>query len=100
MAKKKKNLDRPEKVKTSLEELEVLSRLKNTVEWDIVKRIASRYIENLRKASFKLDERDPSYLAARHAELTGQALGIRVLIRHIDEAGKKLEKMEGDDKKK
>ena len=49
---KKKVLDRPQKVKTTLEEAEVLSRLKETVEWSIVKRIAVRYIDNLRKCQF------------------------------------------------
>ena len=93
---RKKDLDKPQKVRTKVEELEVLARLKNTVEWAIVKRMANRYIQNLRKASFKLDERDPGYLAARHAEFAGQALGIRILIKMVDESGKKMEKMEGD----
>lgn len=89
-----KKLDTPKKVKTDLEELEVLVRLKESVEWVIVKRIAARYIQNLRMASFKLTEENPAYLAARHAEFAGQALGIRMLIRMVDESGKKLEKEE------
>lgn len=89
-----KILDRPDKVRTSLEELEVLSHLKDTVDWVIVKRMASRYIQNLRKASFKLIETNPNYLAVRHAEFAGQALGIRTIIRMIDESGKKRDKLE------
>lgn len=88
---KKKVLDRPQKVKTTLEEAEVLSRLKETVEWSIVKRIAVRYIDNLRKISFKLVETDP-YLAIRHTELVSQALGIRNLIKFVDKIGEKVEK--------
>ena len=87
----KKNLDRPEKVKTSLEELGVLGRLKESVEWAIVKRVASRYIANLQKASFKLIETDAHYLSVRHAEFAGQALGIRQLIKLIEKAKERTE---------
>ena len=91
---KKKNPDRPEKVRTKLAELEALSRLNSSVEWMIVKRLAQRYVNNLRKASFKLTEENPTYLAARHAEFAGQALGIKMLIRMVDDAGKKRDKLE------
>lgn len=90
----KKGLDRPQKVRTQLDELEVLARLKDSVEWAVVKRIAIRYIGNLRRASFKLSELDPHYLAVRHTEFVSQALGIRNLIKIVDNAGKKLDKME------
>jgi len=90
----KKNPDRPEKVRTQLAELEALVRLKESVEWAIVKRLSQRYINNLRKASFKLTEENPTCLAARHAEFAGQALGIKMLIRMVDDAGKKRDKME------
>lgn len=91
---KKKQLDSPQKVKTTLEELEVLTRLKNTVEWAIVKRLAERYITNLQKVSFKLMETNEHYLAVRHSEFAGQALGIKSLIKLVEDSGKKLEKME------
>lgn len=91
---KKKNLDRPEKVRTQLEELEILLRLKDSTEWVIFKRLALRYIGNLRRASFKLSEVDPHYLAVRHAEFAGQALGIKMLIRIVEDSGKKLKKNE------
>jgi hypothetical protein len=94
----KKILDKPEKVRTSLEELEVLSKLKDSVEWVIVKRMAGRYIQNLRKASFKLIETNPNYLAVRHAEFAGQALGIKSLIRLVDESGRRHEKLENKKK--
>ncbi len=89
---KRKILDKPEKVKSSLEELEVLSRLKDSVEWAIVKRLASRYIFNLERASFKLMETDPHYLAVRHAEFAGQALGIRNLITLVQKAEERASK--------
>ena len=89
---RKKDLDRPQKVRTQLDELEVLVRLKDSVEWAVVKRLALRYIGNLRRASFKLDERDKDYLAIRHTEFVSQALGIRNLIKIVDNSGKKLEK--------
>lgn len=90
----KKKLDRPQKIRTRTEELEVLVRLKESAEWAIFKRLAGRYVHNLKTASFKLLETDPHYLAVRHAEFAGQALGIRQLIKMVDEAGKKLDKEE------
>ncbi len=90
---KKKELDKPQKIRTSLEELEVLARLKETVEWTIVKRVAQRYITNLTKIAFNLQESD-SDLAVRHAQLTSEAVGIKRLVRIVDKSGKKLESME------
>lgn len=89
----KKSLDSPQKIKTTLEELEVLSRLKEMVEWVIVKRWINRYIENLRKVSFCLLEDNPSF-KSKHAELAGQAIGLRTLVKYIEKAGKKMEEME------
>jgi hypothetical protein len=86
-----KNSDRPQKVRSTLQELEVLTRLKDSVEWAVVKRVAMRYISHIKTASFKLTEENPPYLAARHAEFAGQALGIKMFIKQIDESGKKLE---------
>lgn len=94
MTRKKKNIDSPKKIRTTLDELEVLVNLKNSVEWAIVKRLATRYISNLRRASFKLVETDPHYLSVRHAEFAGQALGIKALIKMVDKAGERLEKEE------
>ena len=91
---RKKNLDKPQKVRTTLEELEVLARLKDSVEWAIVKRVANRYNHNIKNASFKLIESNPNYLAARHAEFAGQVFGIRQLIKIIDKSGERLEREE------
>lgn len=91
---KKKDFDRPTKVRTQLDELEVLAKLKDSVEWAVVKRIALRYIGNLRRASFKLSEMDKDYLAIRHTEFVSQALGIKSLIKIVEGSGKKLERME------
>jgi hypothetical protein len=54
----------------------------------------NRFITKIKSASFKLTEENPAYLAARHAEFAGQVLGIRLLIKHVDESGKKLEREE------
>ena len=88
-----KKLDRPRKVRTSLEELEVLERLKDTVEWAIVKRIANRYISNLRRKAFNISEAHPRF-KEEHIDYTGQARGIKQLIKVVDQSGKKKEKME------
>lgn len=89
---KKKQLDKPEKVRTSTEELEVLLRLKESVEWVILKRWIMRYVSHLKSVSFKLLETDAHYLSVRHAEFAGQALGLKQLIRAVENSGKKLEK--------
>jgi len=89
----KKNLDSPQKIKTPLEELEVLSRLKEMVEWVIIKRWINRYILNLQKVSFRLMEDEPNF-KSRHAELVGQAIGLRTFVRAIEKSGKKMEEME------
>ena len=59
-----KQLDKPEKVRTSLEELEVLLRLKESVEFAILKRWIVRYISHLKSVSFKLLETDAHRNAA------------------------------------
>lgn len=79
-----------------MDELEVMSRLKNSVEWSVFKRLAARYIGHLRRVSFKLTEENPSYLAVRHAEFAGEALGIKTMIKMVDKAGEKLERLEED----
>lgn len=86
--------DRPQKVKSKLEELEVLSRLKDSLEWAIAKRVAFRYIDNLKSASFKLTEENKDYLAVRHAEFAGQALGIKTFIKFVEQANKRLSQEE------
>lgn len=94
MAKRrKKELDTPRKVRTTVEELEVLARLKETVEWAIFKRLTNRYIHNLMRISFKLVEGDPNF-SSRHAELAGRALGLKIIIRIVERAGRKLEELE------
>lgn len=89
-----KDKERPEKIRTRPEELEVLARLKTSIEWAIFKRFAQRYIGNLRRVSFKLTEENPTYLAVRHAEYAGQALGIKAMIKLVEKASERLEKME------
>ena len=89
----KKDLDSPQKIKTPLEELEVLSRLKEMVEWTIAKRWINRYIQNLMKSSFKLLENDPNF-QSRHADYAGQAFGLKTFVKFIEKTGKKMEEME------
>jgi hypothetical protein len=81
------------KVKTTLEELEVISEFKESTEWTIVKRWANRYINNLRRKAFKIPEQHPNF-TLEHVDYTGQARGIKALIGAVDNAGKKLEKRE------
>ena len=91
--KRSKDLDKPQKIRTSLEELEVLARLKDSVEWAMVKRFAQRYITNLTKIAFNIPEYQADF-KTRHASITGEAMGIKRLVKIIDNSGKKLDSME------
>jgi hypothetical protein len=85
--------DRPEKIRTPIEELEFLDRLKESVEWAIVKRVAQRYIGNLRRIAFNVPATDPNG-SIKQAELQGEARGIKKLIEVVDNSGKKIEERE------
>lgn len=89
----KKELDNPKKVKTPLEELGVLSKLKDSVEWDIFKRLCKRYIEGLKDSSFDLIQSDPKFIL-KHTDLRGQAFGIRMVVKLVEESGKERDKLE------
>jgi len=91
--KRQKELDKPQKVRTTVEELEVLARLKGTVEWAILKRWMGRYINNLMRISFNLSYASPDFMV-RHRGLTAEARAFKALVRVVEKAGVKLEKME------
>lgn len=88
------------KVVTPLEELEIVSKLKDTVEWECAKRMAKRYIQNLKDVSFSLSEMNGNYLQIRHADCVGQARGILYFIKMIDTANKKASQLEVKNEKK
>ena len=90
---KKRDLDTPQKVRTPMAELEVLARVKGSVEWTIMKRWMNRYLEKLAKDSFWKHERRGDF-EIRHAEDRGQGIGLKTLVRVVEAAGKKLEQME------
>lgn len=90
-----KNEDRPEKIRTTIEELEVLTRLKGSIEWAILKRVMRRYITHLRHIAYNL----PYALSGedfkvRHREMTAQALGFKRLVRLVEKAEDKMERKE------
>jgi len=89
-----KKFDKPQKVRTSLDELAVLSDWKGTVGWAIFKRLAARYITNLKAISFNMVESDPHVLSVNHAGLRGEARAIRKLIRMVENSGEEYEKQE------
>lgn len=91
MTKKKRRL---KKIRTNEAELEVLARLKETTDWAVVKRIANRYKTNLRRRAFRVGLGDPQKAAITVADMQGQAHGIDLLIRFVDNSGKKLKEYE------
>lgn len=90
----KKDLDRPQKIKTSTEELEVLNRLKESIEWVIFKRLCMRYIGHIKSVSFNLIESDGHTLSVNHAGLRGEVRGIKRAIKIVEESGRKIEELE------
>jgi hypothetical protein len=89
----KKALDNSKKIKTPLEELDVLSKLKDSVEWDIFKRLCKRYIEGLKNSSFDLIQSDPKFVL-KHTDLRGQAFGIRMIVKIVEESSRERDKLE------
>lgn len=88
-------LPMPEKVKTPAEELEVLAELETTVYFQVLKRVARRYTENLKAQSFTLNATDPHF-QIRHTRFVEQAVGMNLLIRAVELA---REQMNKEDKK-
>jgi hypothetical protein len=76
-------VDIPYKIKMSLTEAEALSRLKDSPEWEIYKRVSSRYIENLMKSCFNINPSSQS-LSVKHADYAAQAFGIKYMARLVD----------------
>lgn len=74
-----------EKVKTPIEELEVLAELRDSVQFVILKRVARRYIEYLKAMSFTISADDPN-LAIKHATYLHEARGIETLIKMVEGA--------------
>jgi gentisate 1,2-dioxygenase len=81
-------LNRPERVKMSLEEAEALVRLKEAPEWEVFKKIVRRHITELQKSIFWISYQDEK-LIEKHAEGIGQAYGMEKMIELVEESGKK-----------
>jgi len=78
-----------------MEELEVLSELRDSVQFDVLKRVARRYAENLKSLSFTLREEDPHF-AIKHTRYVEQAVGMNLLIKMVEDARKQIAKMDKD----
>jgi len=82
-------LPTPGEVKTPMEELEVLAELRESVQFQVLKRVARRYAENLKSLSFTLREEDPHF-AIKHTRYVEQAVGMNLLIKIIENARKEI----------
>jgi hypothetical protein len=85
----------PEKVKTPIEELEVLAKFADSIEFQVLKRVARRYTENLKTQSFTLREEDPQF-AIKHTRYVEQAVGMGLLIKAVEAAQKELAVLDKD----
>ena len=81
-------LNRPDPVKMTLVEAEALIKLKDTVEWDVFKKIVKRYVAELQKSTFWIPYSDDR-LREKHAEATGQAYGMEKMISLVESSGKR-----------
>lgn len=80
------------KLKTPEEELIVLSRLKDSTEWIILKRVMQRYVTHLKSFAYNLPySLSGEDFKVKHREATAQALGFKRLIKLVEDSGKKLE---------
>ena len=83
----------PEKIKTPREELEAMAQLADTVYFKVLKRVARRYVENLKNQSFTLREEDKDF-AIKHTRYVEQAVGMQLLIKIIADAESQMRKEE------
>lgn len=86
---------RPEEVKSTLEELEMLATLADSNEFVILKRVARRFAEQYKELSFRLDENDLAF-KKKHTSYYERAAGMHLLLRFVEEARRKVAKAEGD----
>lgn len=91
--KKDELIPRPEEVKTPLAELRVMANGANSTFFQVQKRWARRYAEQLKNKSFRLSAGDPKF-ATKHTEYLHQAVGMELLIRLIEGASKKIDETE------
>ena len=96
MRKRDSILPLPEKIRTPVEELEVLAELEGTVYFQVLKRVARRYTENLKTQSFTLNASDPNF-ALKHTRFMEQAVGMNLLIKAIEIARKQLNEEDKND---
>lgn len=101
MPTKKRPLNDPVDIKLPLDELEVMARFAGTTEFQILKRWARRYGENMKDKAFRLNPADPN-MPVTHTRYREQAVGMQILIQYIENAGKRAEEemfARNDDKK-
>ena len=90
-----KDENKPKKIRTTLEELEVMEKLRDSIEWAVMKRWMQRYINNLKNIGFNL-----SYSASgedfkvAHRDLTAEARAFKNLVRMVEKASERLEERE------
>lgn len=73
-----------------------MSELSDTVYFKVLKRVARRYTEQMKNKSFTLKEEDPNF-AVRHTRFVEQAVGMNLMIKIIEGAGKELRKEDAND---
>ena len=89
MARKDKWSSKVSGIRTSLEELEILSSLVESQYWPVITRLRGRLFTLWKDQSFKLDETDPQF-SMKHQRYVERALGIDMFLKFIESSAKKL----------
>lgn len=93
MSRKRRNeiIESPVKVKTPLEELEILSAFADSDYFVVLNRVARRYADTLKSQAFRLDPLDPNF-KTKHTQYFEQAVGMMILLKYVEQAKREYSK--------
>jgi len=80
---KKTDFIRPKFTKIKEEERDLLIGLRDSVSWDVLRRVVSRYVAEIKDRNFAIPHTDEK-LAEKHAEAIGQAFGMQKVINLVE----------------
>jgi len=83
------------KVKTPIEELEILADLADSVAFTVIKRVVIRYTEKMRELSFSLDQSSPNFIQD-HIRCRENAKGMELLVKIIQDSRREKARLEKD----
>ena len=79
---------RPKFTKITDEERDILIGLRDTVAWDIFRRVAQRYVEMVKDNAFSIPYND-DHFTEKHSDAVGQVFGMQKIINLVEEIKEK-----------